>query len=65
MSRFRLTFRQFVEILTANGFVEEPHKRGSHKHYVGTIDGKKCLVVVAYHSIGEIYRLGLWRQVYK
>ena len=50
MPRLKLTFRQFIAILEANGFVLVRHEATSHRRYRGERDGRVFLVTVAYHN---------------
>ena len=52
-----MTFRDFIRILTAHGFVPE-RQRGSHRIYKGEVAGRARLVVVAYHREGDEIRAG-------
>ena len=47
-----MKFRDFVQIITARGFVLE-RQRGSHRIYRARIDGRQRTVVVACHNEGD------------
>jgi predicted RNA binding protein YcfA (HicA-like mRNA interferase family) len=56
--RLGCTFREFIEIITANGFVLHRHGATSHRRYRGVIDGEVRFVDVAFHSISDDVRPG-------
>lgn len=47
MSRLRCTFREFIDIIEAHGFVEIRHGATSHCRYRGVIGGQVRFVDVA------------------
>jgi len=51
--RLNCTFREFIEILEAHGFVLHRHEGGSHRIYRGEYGGEVRLVVAAYHNIND------------
>ena len=53
MPRLVLTFRQVVEVLEANGFVEERQGSGSHRQFRGQINGRVQRVTVAYQRVSD------------
>jgi predicted RNA binding protein YcfA (HicA-like mRNA interferase family) len=55
LPRLKCTFREFVAILEANGFVEIRVK-GSHRRFRAVIGEQVRLVTVAYHNIGDEIR---------
>lgn len=50
MPRLVCTFRRFVEIIEAHGFVLHRHGATSHKRYRGVVSGKVQFVDVAAHK---------------
>jgi predicted RNA binding protein YcfA (HicA-like mRNA interferase family) len=54
LSRLRLTFREFIAIIEANGFTEIRHGASSHRRYRGVVSGEVRLVTVAYHKINAV-----------
>ncbi|HEY7246206.1 MAG TPA: type II toxin-antitoxin system HicA family toxin [Xanthobacteraceae bacterium] len=42
-----------MAIIEAYGFVELPRKATSHRRYRGVINGRVCMVTVAFHSLGD------------
>jgi predicted RNA binding protein YcfA (HicA-like mRNA interferase family) len=49
--RLKCTFRDFIAIIEARGFVADPDGKGSHRQYRHK-DGRR--VTIAYHNIGDI-----------
>lgn len=47
---FSLTFKAFVKIIEAHGFVVDRQNGTSHRIYKGTVAGKTRLVTVAAHN---------------
>jgi predicted RNA binding protein YcfA (HicA-like mRNA interferase family) len=50
--RLKCTFRRFIEIIEAHGFVLQ-RQEGSHRRYRGEHGGQVWLVTVAFHAIGD------------
>ncbi|MBE7219001.1 MAG: type II toxin-antitoxin system HicA family toxin [Caulobacteraceae bacterium] len=48
-----MTFRQVVEILLENGFIEARHGATSHRRFRAEIKGEVALVTVAYHRLSD------------
>ncbi len=53
MPRLILTFGQFIDIITAHGFVLHRHGATSHRRYRAEIDGKVYFVDVAGHRASD------------
>lgn len=53
MPRLKCTFREFIAIIEAHGFVLHRHEDGSHRQYRGVVGGLVRYVTVAYHNIGD------------
>ena len=53
MPRLKCTFREFIAIIEAHGFVEIRHEGGSHRRYRAVLGGRAHSVTVAYHAIGD------------
>jgi len=53
LPRLKCTFREFIEIITARGFVEIRHGATSHCRYRGIVGGQVRFVDVAAHSLGD------------
>lgn len=58
MPRLSCNYRQFLNIITAHGFVQLPPKPGSHRAYRATINGEARLVIVSGHSPHDDIRPG-------
>ena len=58
MPRLTCTFRRFLDIIEAEGFVLHRHEGGSHRRYRGVIGGEVRYVDVAYHQVGDEIRPG-------
>jgi predicted RNA binding protein YcfA (HicA-like mRNA interferase family) len=56
LPRLKCTFREFIAILEQYRFVLHRHDGGSHRQYRGVVEGKVCLVTVAYHNINDEIR---------
>lgn len=52
MPRLSCTFRRFIELLLAHGFVLS-RTESSHRRYRGVIGGQVRLVTVAYHNMND------------
>ena len=48
-----MTFREFIKIIEAEGFVFHRQGSTSHRIYRGIVDNKVRLVTVAYHRIND------------
>ena len=55
MPRLKCTFREFIEIIEANGFeIVSGRTTGSHRQYKRSANkGETRLVTVAYHNIND------------
>ncbi len=53
----RMTFREFIRILEANGFVLS-RQRGSHRTYRGVVAGRTRVVTVAFHREADDIKKG-------
>jgi predicted RNA binding protein YcfA (HicA-like mRNA interferase family) len=52
--RLKCTFREFVAIIEAHGFLIVPGRQsGSHRQYKRTVGHQVWLVTVAYHNIND------------
>lgn len=58
MPRLVCTFQRFIEIIEAHGFAQIRHGATSHRRYRGMVNGRVCLVDVAYHNIRDEVRTG-------
>lgn len=56
MPRLKCTFRQFIEIILAHGFVLARSGSGSHRQYRGVVGGEVRMVTVAAHDFGAEIR---------
>jgi len=48
----KCTFREFIAIIEANGFKLD-RQEGSHRQYVGIVEGKRQVVTVASHDMND------------
>jgi len=48
--RLKCTFREFIAAIVAHGFKLD-RQDGSHRQYVGVVNGKTRMVTVAFHNI--------------
>ena len=48
-----MTFREFIAIIEAEGFIIHRHGATSHRIYRGMVRGEVRLVTVAYHRVGD------------
>jgi predicted RNA binding protein YcfA (HicA-like mRNA interferase family) len=53
----KCTFQEFIAIIEAHGFRFD-RQVGSHRQYVGFIDGRRQIVTVACHSLNEYIQTG-------
>jgi predicted RNA binding protein YcfA (HicA-like mRNA interferase family) len=53
-----VTFRDFIAILTANGFSLHRHGATAHAVYRGVVDGQVQVVVVASHRMSDDIKPG-------
>ena len=58
MPRLKCTFRQFIAILEANGFVLHRHDGTSHRRYRREHKGTVYFVDVAPHNLNDQIRTG-------
>ena len=58
MPRLGCTYRQFLEIIDAHGFVLVRHGATSHRRYRGTVNGEVRLVDLSPHSWSDEVPLG-------
>ena len=58
MPRLVCTFRRFVEIIEANGFVVHRTGATSHVRYRGVVNGKVMYVDVAAHNVNHEIKPG-------
>lgn len=52
-----MKFRDFVSIISANGFTLD-RIEGSHRAFVGVVDGKRRVVTVSYHRASDDIKKG-------
>jgi len=58
LPRLSCSFREFLQILVAYGFVLHRQGAGSHKRYRGVIDGQVRYVDVAAHNLNDEVKPG-------
>jgi predicted RNA binding protein YcfA (HicA-like mRNA interferase family) len=58
LPRLKCTFRDFIAVLLAHGFVEARVAKGSHRRFRGEIDSKVRHVTVAAHGLGDEIKTG-------
>jgi len=56
LPRLKCTFREFLEILLAQGFVEQGVAKGSHRRFRGQIGGRVRMVTFAPHTLKDDIR---------
>jgi len=55
--RLKCTFREFIAIIVAHGFKLD-RQDGSHRQYIGVVNGKTRMVTVAFHNINDEIKTG-------
>lgn len=58
MPRLVCTYRRFIEIIEAHGFVLLRHDGGSHRRYRGMVGGRAQLVDVTPHNVNDEIKTG-------
>jgi len=58
LPRLSCSFREFLEILLAHGFVLHRQGHGSHRRYRGVVDGEVRYVDFAAHNLGDEIKPG-------
>lgn len=53
MPRLTLTYREFIEVISGQGFKLHRHDRGSHQRWRAEKDGRPIFVTVAAHNLGD------------
>lgn len=58
MPRLSCTFREFLAIIAAHGFVLHREGAGSHRRYRGIVGGVVRYVDIAAHNLNDEIKLG-------
>lgn len=58
MPRLNCTFGEFIDIITAHGFVLHRQGATSHRRYRGVVEGQVRFVDIAVHSLHDDIRPG-------
>jgi predicted RNA binding protein YcfA (HicA-like mRNA interferase family) len=58
LPRLSCTFKEFLTVILANGFVLHRSGGGSHRRYRGIIDGEVRFVDFAAHNLNDEIKLG-------